>query len=54
MGKQKKVLSNMIYLQQEVSLKKITVEGYRVVGPLNDSFQSSNFLLAPFVVVVLY
>ena len=24
------------------------------MGSLNDSFQSSNFLLAPFVVVVLY
>ena len=39
---------------QEVSLKKIIVEGYRAVGSLNDSCQSSNFLLAPFVVVVLY
>ena len=39
--------------KQEVSLKKIIVEGYRAVGSLNDSFQSSNFLLAPFVVVVL-
>ena len=34
--------------------KKIIVEGYRAVSSLNDSFQSSNFLLAPFVVVVLY
>ena len=34
--------------------KKIIVKGYRAVGSLNDSFQSSNFLLAPFVVVVLY
>ena len=25
--------------------KKIIVEGYRAVGSLNDSFQSSNFLL---------
>ena len=40
--------------KQEVSLKKIIVEGNRAVGSLNDSFQSSNFLLAPFVVVVLY
>ena len=39
---------------QEVSLKKIIVESYRAVGSLNDSFQSSNFLLEPFVVVVLY
>ena len=31
--------------KQEVSLKKITFEGYRAVGSLNDSFQSSNFLL---------
>ena len=31
--------------KQEVSLKKIIVEGYRAVGSLNDSFQSSNFLL---------
>ena len=31
--------------QQEVSLKKIIVEGYRAVGSLNDSFQSSNLLL---------
>ena len=27
------------------SLKKIIVEGYKAVGSLNDSFQSSNFLL---------
>ena len=32
-------------LKQEASLKKIIVEGYRAVGSLNDSFQSSNFLL---------
>ena len=31
--------------KQEVFLKKIIVEGYRAVGPLNESFQSSNFLL---------
>ena len=31
--------------KQEASLKKIIVEGYRAVGSLNDSFQSSNFLL---------
>ena len=31
--------------KREVSLKKIIVEGYRAVGSLNDSFQSSNFLL---------
>ena len=41
-------------IKQEVSLKKIIVEGYRTVGSLNDSFQSSNFLLVPFVFVVLY
>ena len=38
--------------KQEVSLKKIIVEDHRAVGSLNDSFQSSNFLLAPFVVVL--
>ena len=38
-------------MKQDVSLKKIIVEGYRAVGPLNDSFQSSNFLLPPFVVL---
>ena len=32
-------------LKQEVSLKKIIVEGYRAVGSLSDSFQSFNFLL---------
>ena len=32
-------------MKQEVSLKKTIVEGYRAVGSLNDSFQSSNFLL---------
>ena len=32
-------------IKQEASLKKIIVEGYRAVGSLNDSFQSSNFLL---------
>ena len=31
--------------KQDVSLKKIIVEGYRAVGSLNDSLQSSNFLL---------
>ena len=36
--------------KQEVSLKKIIFEGYRAVGSLNDSFQSSNFV----VVVVLH
>ena len=30
--------------KQEASFKKIIVEGNRVVGSLNDSFQSSNFL----------
>ena len=38
----------LIYLSQlyqEVSLKNIIVEGYRTVGSLNDSFQSSNNLL---------
>ena len=48
------IISDKKYLKQEISLKKIIVEGYRAVGSLNDSFQSSNFLLAPFVVVVLY
>ena len=38
---------------QEVSLKKIIVEGYRAVGSLNDSFQSSNFLLAPLLLLFL-
>ena len=28
----------------------ITVEGYRAVGSLNDSFQSSNFLLLVFFI----
>ena len=32
-------------MKQEVSLKKIIVEGYRAVGSLNDSFKSSNVLL---------
>ena len=41
-------------IKQEVSLKKKIVDGYRAVGSLNDSFQCSNFLLASFVVVVLY
>ena len=39
--------------EQEVSLKKIIVEGYRAVGSLNtknDSFQSSNFLLLLFFI----
>ena len=31
--------------KQEASLKKLIVEGYRAVGSLNGSFQSSNFLL---------
>ena len=31
--------------KQVVSLKKIIVESYRAVGSLNDSFQSSNYLL---------
>ena len=35
----------LLSTKQEVSLKKIIVEGYRAVGSLNDSFQSSNFLL---------
>ena len=30
---------NNVKVQQEVSLKKIIVEGYRAVGSLNDSFQ---------------
>ena len=33
--------------------KKIIVEGYRAVGSLSDSFQSSNFFIVV-VVVVLY
>ena len=40
-------------MAQEVSFKKIIVEGFRAVGSLNYSFQSSNFLLT-FVVLVLY
>ena len=32
-------------LKQDASLKKKIVEGYRAVGSLNDSFQSSTFLL---------
>ena len=36
---------NLSPFKQEVSLKKIHGEGYRVVGSLNDSFQSSNVLL---------
>ena len=39
-----------IFKQEEVSLKKIIVEGYRAVGSLNDSFQSSNFLLLLFFI----
>ena len=35
----------LFIVKQEVSLKKIIVEGYRAVGSLNDSLQSSNFLL---------
>ena len=35
----------LLYVKQEASLKMIIVEGYRAVGSLNDSFQSSNFLL---------
>ena len=31
--------------KQEVSFKKIILVGYRAVGSLNDSLQSSNFLL---------
>ena len=50
--KNKKSYSSLV--KQEVSLKKIIVEGYRAVGSLNDRFQSSNFLLAPFVVLVLH
>ena len=41
----------LLYCKQEVSLKKIIVEGYRAVHYLNDSLQSSNFFV---VVVVLY
>ena len=41
----------LLYCKQEVSLKKIIVEGYRAVDYLNDSLQSSNFVV---VVVVLY
>ena len=37
--------THMCIYKQEVSLKKIIVEGYRAVGFLNDSFQSSNLLL---------
>ena len=35
--------------KQEVSLKKIIVEGNRAVGSLNGSFQSLNFLLLFFI-----
>ena len=42
------------YMVTRNIFKKIIVEGYRDVGSLNDSFQSSNFLLVPFVVVVLH
>ena len=35
----------VVTAEQEASLKKIIVEDYRAVGSLNDSFQSSNFLL---------
>ena len=35
--------------KQEVSLKKIILEGYKAVGSLNDSFQSLNFLLLFFI-----
>ena len=31
--------------EQKASLKKILVESYRAMGSLNDSLQSSNFLL---------
>ena len=40
-------------MEQEVSLKKITVEGYRAVGSINtknDSFQSSKFMLLLFFI----
>ena len=33
------------YSKTRSIFKKIIVEGYRAVGSLNDSFQSSNFLL---------
>ena len=38
-------LKNDLTENQEVSLKKIIVECNRAVGSLNDSYQSSNFLL---------
>ena len=38
--KKKPVFLITAYLKQEVSLKKIIVEGYRAVPSLNDSFQS--------------
>ena len=44
------VLMAAINLKQEVSLKKIIIEGYRAVGSLNDSFHSSNFLLLVFFI----
>ena len=34
-----------LVVKQEVSLKKIIVEGYRAVRSVNDSLQYSNFLL---------
>ena len=40
----------LLMLEQEVSLKKIIVYGYRAVGSLNESFQSSNFLLLLFFI----
>ena len=43
-----------LYFNKKYLLKKISVEAYRAVGSLNDNFQSSNFLLEAFVVVVLY
>ena len=39
------VRSHYCIVKQEISLKKIIAEGYRAVGSLNDSFQSSNSLL---------
>ena len=48
------VLYQYVYNKTRSIFKKIIEKGYRAVGSLNESFQSSNFLLAPFVVVVLY
>ena len=41
----KKVRNSIILENIRSFFKKIIVEGYRAVGSLNDSFQSSNLLL---------